>query len=116
MQIKTLIDTAAGFVAGRSALARAMNVSPQRITDWANGHRPCPLEIQVRICVYARLTDEETLNHVREAAGAPTPKAPHGVAASFVMGLLVAAGVAGTPATSQACNLLCQIDNVYYVN
>ena len=74
MSVQTLIDKAARIIGNRSALSKAISVSPQRVTDWANGHRPCPLEVQVRLCALAQLSDAETLDHLREAAGVPTKK------------------------------------------
>ena len=83
MKTKTLIDKAAAKVHSKTELARVVGVTPQRISEWAYDHRPCPLEIQVRLCAIAELADDETLQHVREVADVPSPKMRAGALASI---------------------------------
>ena len=68
MDVKTLIDLASKPVKTKAALARVLGVSATRVNDWHKGHRPCPMEVQVHLCDIAKLSDEECLAHLREAA------------------------------------------------
>ena len=74
VKVKTLIEKAAAHVGSKAEVSRRMGVRPQRVNDWANGQVTCPLERQVVLCQLAELSESETLDHVREAAGVPTKK------------------------------------------
>ena len=68
MDMQTLIDLASKPVKTKAALARVLGVSPTRVNDWHKGHRPCPMEVQLRLCDIAELSDEMCLAHLRDAA------------------------------------------------
>jgi len=52
--LQKLIDKAAENVGSKSKLARAMNVSPQRINDWYFGHCNCVPEDRARFAGFAK--------------------------------------------------------------
>jgi DNA-binding transcriptional regulator YdaS (Cro superfamily) len=70
MQLGFLLDRAKKCTGSDSATAKALDVSPQRVSDWRNETRPCPAEVQVRICLLAELSDKEIAAHVIERAKA----------------------------------------------
>ena len=117
METKTLIDKAAKKVQSKTELARVLGVTPQRISEWAHGHRPCPLEVQVRLCAIAELVDDETLEHVREVARVPSPKPKAGVLASIALAVVgVVVSVAAFISDAHASSLEPMRHDVYYVN
>ena len=46
-----------------------LGVDPNRVSEWRNGHRPCPAKVQDKLCVIARLSDREIARHVTQRAG-----------------------------------------------
>jgi plasmid maintenance system antidote protein VapI len=59
MQLQQLIEQAAANAGTATALAKQLGVSPQRITEWKNGHRPCPLHSQAQIAELAGIDPKE---------------------------------------------------------
>lgn len=100
METRTLIDMAAKVAQSKQALARMLGVSPQRVSEWAHGHRPCPLEVQVALCDVAGLNDHESREHLREAAKVPSPKQRAGALASIALALVVGAVSAAASTSS----------------
>lgn len=49
MQLRELIEKAAERAGSHKALADALKVTPQRVSEWKAGGRPCPLEAQAQI-------------------------------------------------------------------
>ena len=49
--------------------ARTLGVDPNRVSEWRNAHRPCPAEVQDKLCVIAKLSDKEIARHVIQRAG-----------------------------------------------
>lgn len=52
-ELRTVIELAAGKMGSAKSLAEDLGVSPQRVTEWKNGHRPCPLHSQAQIAEMA---------------------------------------------------------------
>lgn len=53
MQLRELIEDAARQHGTHTAVAQALGVTPQRLNDWKNGHRPCPIHTQAQIAEMA---------------------------------------------------------------
>lgn len=53
MQLRELIELAASRAGSHKALADALKVTPQRVSEWKAGGRPCPLEVQAHIAALA---------------------------------------------------------------
>lgn len=58
--VQTLIDEAAAFCSGRTALARRIDVDPAQITKWANRTEPISPESVALLCDVLQLSGEET--------------------------------------------------------
>jgi DNA-binding transcriptional regulator YdaS (Cro superfamily) len=69
MNIPRLFDRAKRQTGSDGLTARTLGVNPNRVSEWRNGHRPCPAEVQDRLCVIARLNDNEIARHVIQRAG-----------------------------------------------
>jgi DNA-binding transcriptional regulator YdaS (Cro superfamily) len=69
MNIPRLFDRAKRQTGSDGQTARTLGVDPNRVSEWRNGHRPCPAEVQDRLCVIARLSDSEIARHVVQRAG-----------------------------------------------
>lgn len=63
-ELRDLIERAAANIGTAAALAKALEVSPQRVTEWKNGHRTCPLHVQAKI---AQLAGEDAKEWVWNA-------------------------------------------------
>lgn len=64
MSLSELIQAAAQASGGQAALAKALGVSPNRVTDWKTGVRTCPLHVQAQI---ANLAGEDAKEWVWSA-------------------------------------------------
>lgn len=64
MQVETLIERAAQTLGNQSALARALQVTPQRVSSWKAGDTPCPVEVQAEICELAAIPADEAKTHI----------------------------------------------------
>lgn len=53
MTVQTLIDKAAGKVGSKYKLAQMLEVSPNRVNDWAKGRQPCSPADRARIASFA---------------------------------------------------------------
>lgn len=69
MDIPRLFDRAKRHTGSDGQTARALGVDPNRVSEWRNGHRPCPARVQDKLCVFARLSDKEIARHVVQRAG-----------------------------------------------
>lgn len=69
MNIPRLFDRAKRHTGSDGMTARTLGVDPNRVSEWRNGHRPCPAEVQDKLCVIARLSDKEIARHVIQRAG-----------------------------------------------
>ncbi len=69
MNIPRLFDRAKRLTGSDGLTARTLGVSPKRVSEWRNGHRPCPAEVQDKLCVISRLSDSEIARHVIQRAG-----------------------------------------------
>jgi len=69
MNVARLFDRARRLTGSDGLTARTLGVSPNRVSEWRNGHRPCPAEVQDKLCVIARLSDNEIARHVIQRAG-----------------------------------------------
>ncbi len=92
MQVAELLDRAKGRTGSDGLTAKALGATPQRLSQWRHGSRPCPAEVQDRLCVLGELTDAEIAGHVIERAGLARKKTTAGFAAGFAGSL--ATGVA----------------------
>ena len=101
MELKTLIDRAAGVVGNQTRLAQLVGVSPNRVSDWKQGVRPCPMETQVALCDIAGLDDHAAREHLRAAASVPPPKRKAGALASIA--LVAVASAASAAAFIERC-------------
>jgi DNA-binding transcriptional regulator YdaS (Cro superfamily) len=70
MQVPALIEAAAVATGSQTALASQIGVSPNRISDWKQGVRPCPIETQVELCELAGLSESEAQRHIWATAKA----------------------------------------------
>lgn len=59
--LRELIDRAAKESGTKAALARDLGISPTRLNEWYNGHRPIPPEMAAIIADRAGLVAEEWL-------------------------------------------------------
>lgn len=69
MNIQRLFDRAKRLTGSDGLTAKTLGVSPKRVSEWRNGHRPCPAEVQDKLCVISMLSDSEIARHVIERAG-----------------------------------------------
>ena len=69
MDIPRLFDRAKRHTGSDGSTARRLGVDPNRVSEWRNGHRPCPAKVQDKLCVIARLSDREIARHVTQRAG-----------------------------------------------
>ena len=69
MNIPRLFDRAKRWTGSDGLTAKTLGVSPKRVSEWRNGHRPCPAEVQDKLCVISRLSDSEIARHVIQRAG-----------------------------------------------
>jgi DNA-binding transcriptional regulator YdaS (Cro superfamily) len=69
MNIPRLFDRAKRHTGSDGMTARTLGVNPNRVSEWRNGHRPCPAEVQDKLCVIAELSDGEIARHVIQRAG-----------------------------------------------
>jgi hypothetical protein len=69
MNIPRLFDRARRHTGSDGLTARILGVNPNRVSEWRNGHRPCPAEVQDKLCVIAMLSDNEIARHVIQRAG-----------------------------------------------
>lgn len=69
MNIPRLFDRAKRHTGSDGLTARILGVNPNRVSEWRNGHRPCPAEVQDKLCVIAMLSDNEIARHVIQRAG-----------------------------------------------
>jgi len=69
MDIPRLFDRAKRRTGSDGQTARLLGVDPNRVSEWRNGHRPCPAKVQDKLCVIARLSDREIARHVTQRAG-----------------------------------------------
>jgi len=81
MQIGDLLDAAKAHTGSDANTARALHVSPQRLSDYRTGREKCPWKKQLDLCRLAKLGAGETVRHMEELAG--------NVGASVVAGALV---------------------------
>lgn len=51
--LRDVIDKATQQIGNAKAVAACLGVGPQRLTDWKNGHRPCPLHVQAQLAELA---------------------------------------------------------------
>jgi DNA-binding transcriptional regulator YdaS (Cro superfamily) len=68
MNIPRLFDRAKRQTGSDGLTARVLGVTSNRVSEWRNGHRPCPAEVQDKLCVIARLSDSEIARHVIQRA------------------------------------------------
>lgn len=94
MILADLITQAATRTGDQKHLATALGVTPQRITEWKNGHRPCPLATQARI---AELAGEDPKEWVWQAVCRQMGRATAAVllALAAVLAASVAPGAGG---------------------
>jgi len=69
MDLTRLFDRAKRRTGSDGQTARALGVDPNRVSEWRNGHRPCPAKVQDKLCVIARLSDKEIARLVVRRAG-----------------------------------------------
>lgn len=69
MDIPRLFDRAKRHTGSDGMTARTLGVDPNRVSEWRNAHRPCPAEVQDKLCVIAKLSDKEIARHVIQRAG-----------------------------------------------
>ena len=69
MDIPRLFDRAKRHTGSDGRTARVLGVDPNRVSEWRNGHRPCPAKVQDKLCVIARLSDKEIARLVIRRAG-----------------------------------------------
>lgn len=69
MDIPRLFDRAKRHTGSDGRTARMLGVDPNRVSEWRNGHRPCPAKVQDKLCVIAQLSDKEIARHVTQRAG-----------------------------------------------
>ena len=69
MDIPRLFDRAKRHTGSDGQTARVLGVDPNRVSEWRNGHRPCPAKVQDKLCVIARLSDKEIARLVTRRAG-----------------------------------------------
>lgn len=76
MDVKTLIDAAAKEVGGQVALAKVLDVTPQRVSNWKNGIAACTPEVQYRLAEIGHL---DPVKIAGEAVAIRLGKALHSV-------------------------------------
>ncbi len=69
MNLQRLFDRAKRQTGSDGQTARILGVNPNRVSEWRNEHRPCPAEVQDKLCVIARLSDAEIARHVTQRSG-----------------------------------------------
>ncbi len=69
MNLARLFDRAKRHTGSDGLTAKTLGVAANRVSEWRNGHRPCPAEVQDKLCVIARLSDSEIARHVIQRAG-----------------------------------------------
>ena len=69
MNLARLFDRAKRHSGSDGLTAKILGVAPNRVSEWRNGHRPCPAEVQDKLCVIARLSDNEIARHVVQRSG-----------------------------------------------
>ena len=57
--LRAVIEQAAAKEGSGANLAKALGVNPQRVTEWKNGHRPCPIHTQAQIAELAGIDAKE---------------------------------------------------------
>lgn len=60
-ELRHVIELAAREMGGGRQLAEWLEVSPQRLTDWKNGHRDCPPDVVAVIAHAAKLDANQWL-------------------------------------------------------
>ncbi len=103
MQVAELFERAKQHTGNHSLTAEALGVNPQRVNDWKSGYRPCPAEVQDRLCVLACLSDAEIAEHVIARAGLPRKKTAGSVSGFvYLLATAYAASAAGLGALGSA--------------
>ena len=69
MNLARLFDRAKRPTGSDGLTAKVLGVAPNRVSEWRNLHRPCPAEVQDKLCVIAGLSDNEIARHVVQRAG-----------------------------------------------
>ena len=69
MNLGRLFDRAKRHTGSDGLTAKTLGVTAKRVSEWRNGHRPCPAEVQDKLCVIAGLSDSEIARHVVQRAG-----------------------------------------------
>lgn len=69
MNLGRLFDRAKRHTGSDGLTAKTLGVTANRVSEWRNGHRPCPAEVQDKLCVIAGLSDSEIARHVVQRAG-----------------------------------------------
>jgi len=112
MQLGNLLDRAKVHTGRDAETAKRLGVSPARLSEWRNGHRPCPLEVQARICEIAELSAGEAWDHVRELAAVPPKKSRVASTAAIVALFAGLLGIGGAPRVAHAGGPDASRDNV----
>ena len=110
MQVEELFQRVKVHTGNHSETARTLGVSAQRVNDWKSGYRPCPAEIQDKLCVLAQLNDREIALHVIERAGLTrkhrtTPAFVAAFATSLASGIALLAGLNGAMLDALMCRV-----------
>jgi hypothetical protein len=100
MDVKTLIDRAAEHVGSVSAVARALDRAPSAVFAWRAGTRPCPIEVQAKLCQLAELSAGEAWDHIKDQSGAVVRK----IAAATTVIALTFGGLLGIAAAPSAAH------------
>ena len=74
MQLQTLIERAAKVQGSEYKLAKALGITPQRLSDWKHQRRTCTPEDWTLLAAAAQLDPEEALIRAVIAKHANTPK------------------------------------------
>ena len=69
MDLAKLFDRAKRLTGSDRLTAKELGVGPKRVSEWRNRNRPCPVEVQDKLCVIARLSDSEIARHVIQRTG-----------------------------------------------
>ncbi len=114
MQVATLLDRAKNHTGSDGLTAKALGVSANRVSDWRTRQRPCPAEVQDKLCVLGCLSDAEIAAHVVERAGMSRKATTAASVLAFIGSLAIAAaafvGLLGGHSTAYAGSL--KRDNV----
>jgi hypothetical protein len=68
MNLARLFDRAKRHTGSDGLTAKTLGVTANRLSEWRNAHRPCPAEVQDKLCVIGKLSDNEIARHVIQRA------------------------------------------------